>query len=102
MTIYTTSQYTFGMKRHLLQTEDFEKAVKGFIAKRKLKREDFDDFKRKLAENPEQGDVISGTGGIRKTRLKSAAKGKSGGFRVCYLDIEDKLIPIYAVYLCEK
>lgn len=40
------------------------------------------------------GDVISGTGGIRKTRLKSATKGKSGGFRVCYLNIDNKLIII--------
>jgi hypothetical protein len=27
---------------------------------------------------------MSGTGGIRKARLKSASKGKSGGFRICY------------------
>jgi len=36
--------------------------------------------------------VIPGTGGIRKARLKSASKGKRGGFRVCYLNIEEKLI----------
>jgi hypothetical protein len=36
--------------------------------------------------------VIPGTGGVRKTRLKSANKGKRGGFRVCYLDLEEKLI----------
>jgi len=28
--------------------------------------------------------MIPGTGGVRKTRLKSASKGKRGGFRVCY------------------
>lgn len=73
------------MERHLIQTKDFERTVKDLISKRKLKAEDFEDFKRSLAENPEQGDVIPSTGGIRKTRLKSATKGKSGGFRVCYL-----------------
>jgi hypothetical protein len=30
------------------------------------------------------GDLIIGTGGVRKTRLKSANSGKSGGFRICY------------------
>lgn len=80
------------MKRHLIQTTDFEGIVENLIAKRKLNREDFDDFKKKLAENPEQGDIVPGTGGIRKTRLKSATKGKRGGFRVCYLHIEDHLI----------
>jgi hypothetical protein len=28
--------------------------------------------------------VIPGLGGIRKIRLKSSSKGKSGGFRICY------------------
>ena len=46
--------------------------------------EDFNTFKSVLAENPEMGALIIGTGGVRKTRLKSASKGKSGGFRVCY------------------
>jgi hypothetical protein len=89
------------MKRHLVQTEDFVDAVESLIAKRKLKREDFDDFKKSLTENPEQGDVITGTGGIRKARLKSATKGKRGGFRVCYLNIEDKLI-LFLLFIYAK
>ena len=89
------------MKRHLIQTRDFEDAVENLIAKRKLKREDFVDFKKDLAENPEQGDVIPGTGGIRKTRLKSATKGKSGGFRVCKLNIEDRLI-LFLLFIYAK
>lgn len=89
------------MKRHLVQTEDFSDAIESLIAKRKLKREDFDDFKKSLAESPEQGDVITGTGGIRKVRLKSATKGKRGGFRVCYLNIEDKLI-LFLLFIYAK
>lgn len=43
-----------------------------------------------ILENPARGSLISGTGGIRKVRVadKKAAKGKSGGFRFWYLDIE--------------
>lgn len=76
----------------VIQTRDFQDTIEGLIVRRKLKKDDFEDFKKSLAENPEQGDMIPGTGGIRKVRLKSATKGKSGGFRVCYLYIENRLI----------
>ncbi|KIC73720.1 hypothetical protein DB42_BR00010, partial [Neochlamydia sp. EPS4] len=74
------------MIRNIVQTKIFEEEIARLIKKRKLKKEDFEDFKKSLAENPEQGDVIIGTGGIRKARLKSSSKGKKGGFRVCYLN----------------
>lgn len=35
-----------------------------------------------LAANPKDGDVIPGTGGIRKLRWRAKGKGKSGGVRV--------------------
>lgn len=89
------------MKRQIVQTIAFEKEIDSLIAKRKLLLEDFEDFKKSLTENPEQGDVISGTGGIRKTRLKSASKGKRGGFRVCYLNVEDKLI-LFLLFIYPK
>ena len=66
------------MKRQIVQTKAFEKEVKSLISKRKLSDDDFEDFKKSLAENPEQGDVIPGTGGIRKVRLKSASTRKKG------------------------
>jgi hypothetical protein len=43
-----------------------------------------------LVAFPDHGDVIQGAGGLRKTRLKSSTKGKSGGFRVCYCDLPEK------------
>lgn len=54
------------MKCQLIQTKDFEKTIEILIAKRKLRQEDFEDFKKNLVDHPEQGDVIAGTGGIRK------------------------------------
>lgn len=89
------------MKRSIVQTKDFEDTVADLIAKRRLKKEDVEDFKKNLAENPEQGDIIVGAGGLRKTRLKSASKGKSGGFRVCYLNVEDKLI-LFLLFIYSK
>lgn len=88
------------MKRRITETRSFARNVDELTDKKKLFREDFEAFKKKLAEHPDEGDVIPGTGGVRKTRLKSASKGKSGGFRVCYFDDVERqeifLILIYA------
>lgn len=36
--------------------------------------------------NPEKGDVMQGTGGLRKLRFAFEGQGKSGSVRVCYVD----------------
>ena len=42
------------------------------------------EFAAFIAEHPEAGDVVSGSGGIRKVRWRRAGSGKSGGVRVIY------------------
>ncbi|MBI4390009.1 MAG: type II toxin-antitoxin system RelE/ParE family toxin [Nitrospinae bacterium] len=37
-----------------------------------------------LADRPDAGSLIQGTGGLRKLRWKNKGKGKSGGVRVIY------------------
>ena len=37
-----------------------------------------------VSADPEVGDVMQGTGGVRKVRLAGRGKGKSGGYRVVY------------------
>ena len=37
-----------------------------------------------VAGDPEAGDVMQGTGGVRKVRLAGRGKGKSGGYRIVY------------------
>ena len=37
-----------------------------------------------LADHPDKGDLIQGTGGIRKIRAKASGRGKQGGSRVIY------------------
>ena len=46
----------------------------------------FGDLQHALMKNPEAGDVIEGTGGLRKMRFADArrGKGKRGGLRVIY------------------
>jgi len=88
------------MKRLVVQIRKFSEILDSLIVKRKVTKEDFEDFEKRLIENTEEGDVVQGTGGLRKTRLKSATKGKSGGFRVCYCDVPEKgklfLISLFA------
>lgn len=49
-----------------------------------LNDDDYGVFQRALAENPQAGDVIPGTGGLRKIRVAAKGHGKSGGARVIY------------------
>jgi hypothetical protein len=41
-------------------------------------------FQEYLAANPETGDVVRGSGGVRKVRWSRRGTGKSGGVRVLY------------------
>lgn len=54
-----------------------------------------------LAANPLAGDIIAGTGGIRKLRWKAKGKGKSGGVRVIYYTY-DEAQPIFALLMYGK
>lgn len=54
-----------------------------------------------LLDNPKAGDVIQGTGGLRKIRIPLDNTGKRGGGRVIYVDIEYKEI-IYFINVYTK
>lgn len=64
------------------------KELPGFAARRSeyLSDDEFREFQNLLMENPDVGDVIKGTGGLRKVRVASMkrGKGKRGGSRVIY------------------
>lgn len=53
-----------------------------------------------LAENPDAGDLMSGTGGARKVRIAGNGGGKSGGYRVITFyaahDIPVFLLDVYS------
>src|SRR5947208_1014376 len=82
-TFIETSAFTDQVQRHM---NDLEYAV----------------FQRQLMENPEQGTVIPGCGGLRKVRIGDPRrrKGKHGGSRVIYLHIPEAdwifLLDIYS------
>jgi len=49
-----------------------------------LTDEAYREFQRELLLNPTAGDIIKGSGGLRKIRWRSLDKGKRGGMRVIY------------------
>jgi hypothetical protein len=52
-----------------------------------------------LANHPEAGDEIGGTGGARKVRVAGRGKGKSGGYRVItFYTSKDVPVFLLAVY----
>jgi hypothetical protein len=56
-----------------------------------------------LAANPEAGDVIPGTGDLRKVRWKRAGMGKRGGTRVIYFNrLDNGVIWLLIVYAKAK
>ena len=62
--------------------------------------DELDHIKTFLAQAPEAGDEMSGTGGARKIRFAAKGKGKSGGYRVITfysgVDLPVFLLDIYA------
>lgn len=84
------------LQREFILTNTFDKHWK------ELKLDDLDLSKLQniLAKYPELGDVIPGSGGLRKIRIEANGSGKRGGARVCYVDflLYEKiyLIDVYA------
>jgi hypothetical protein len=49
-----------------------------------LSDEEYAKLQAALIKDPEAGDLISGSGGVRKLRWSVAGRGKRGGIRVIY------------------
>ena len=60
--------------------------------------EEFVDF---IARNAETGDLIPGTGGVRKVRWRRQGTGKRGGVRVIYF-YHDPQMPLFLLLVYAK
>lgn len=49
-----------------------------------LDDDEYRELQKALMNNPETGNVIPGSGGIRKLRWRAPGRGKRGGYRVIY------------------
>lgn len=83
------------IKREFVQTKVFtrEWEALGFTDK------DLRRLENELLQNPKIGDVIKGTGRMRKMRFAFEGRGKSGSTRVCYVDFEiQEVIFLLAIF----
>jgi hypothetical protein len=70
-------------------------------AKDLLAEEEQDAVVQMVAKDPTCGDVMPGTGGVRKVRFAVGGRGKSGGVRVVYYLHSDEM-PLYLLTLFAK
>lgn len=54
-----------------------------------------------LGTHPKAGDLMEGTGGVRKLRWGRGAQGKSGGVRVIYY-VHSDAMPLYLITIFAK
>ena len=59
------------------------------------------EFQEYLVAHPESGDVIKGSGGLRKIRWKVPGRGKRSGIRTIYYYYRDKSL-LLMIYVYEK
>ncbi len=82
------------MKSVFVESTIFEKYRDDYLSD-----EEYRLFQAELMLTPKQGDVIQGTGGLRKVRVASKGKGKRGGSRVIYYFLDEQrrfyLLTIY-------
>ena len=67
------------MRYEFIESSLFAKLVYDYLTE-----DDYTAFQKFLMEQPDAGDVVRGSGGVRKLRWTRAGAGKSGGVRVCY------------------
>jgi hypothetical protein len=73
---------------HFIETHAFTRAWDKTLG---LDDPDLLQLQLAIMENPKAGDVVQGSGGLRKLRFAPAlgARGKSGALRVCYVHFEE-------------
>ena len=62
-----------------IETPLFTKIVEQYLS-----GDDYVELQAHLNERPEAGDVIRGSGGVRKLRWAAQGRGKRGGVRIIY------------------
>jgi hypothetical protein len=75
----------------VVETPEFLAATRKFLTEAERAR--LVDY---LAYNPTAGDLIQGTGGVRKLRWALEGRGKSGGARVIYF-YHNAGVPVFAL-----
>jgi hypothetical protein len=70
---YNAAMYSF------IETKLFTRLVSEYLSD-----DEYGELQRALISNPQAGDVVPGSGGVRKLRWRGSGRGKRGGYRVIY------------------
>nr|WP_267483564.1 type II toxin-antitoxin system RelE/ParE family toxin [Photorhabdus aegyptia] len=76
-----------------IETSMFTRQIKEIATDDELK-----ELQRELIESPDKGDLIRGTGGLRKIRMAIGSQGKNGSARVIYLLATEDIIYLVMAY----
>jgi hypothetical protein len=76
-----------------IETPIFTKQIKALATDDELKN-----LQVELIAQPEKGDLIQGTGGLRKIRMATGGQGKSGSVRVIYFLATAEIIYLVLAY----
>ena len=77
----------------IIETSIFSRLIQEMMSD-----DDYRLLQEALITRPDAGDVIRGSGGLRKVRWKLEGKGKSGGVRIIYywVTADDQIRMVYA------
>jgi hypothetical protein len=79
----------------VVELPSFTRAAKGLLGEERIS-----EIVTEIAYDPEAGDLMEGTGGVRKLRFGLDGRGKRGGVRVIYLfhslEMPTYLITVFA------
>ncbi len=77
----------------IIETSVFTRLIRELIDD-----DNYQELQISLVQNPDIGDLIPGSGGLRKVRWKTTGKGKRGGIRIIYywMKPDDQLWMLYA------
>ena len=78
-----------GMQITIVETQEFRTQ-----AKKLMGQEEVLVLINHLSQDPTDGDLIEGTGGMRKLRWRRPGTGKSGGYRIIHF-FHDQNIPLF-------
>lgn len=83
----------------IFETSIFSKKITAL-----LDDEEYRALQNALVEKPHLGDIIQGSGGIRKVRCGAAGRGKRGGGRVIYYwaTAQNQIFMLYAYAINEQ
>lgn len=80
----------------IIETPTFTKRIKSLMSE-----EEYRNFQNALLDKPDIGNIIKGSGGIRKVRWSGSGRGKRGGTRLIYYWATEK-DQIYMLFVFAK